>query len=119
MLIHGSSSLSLGLGFGHSEATPDLSYTARVGAVTPRTCRLSRSVWLITPPSPGAGEKMSKHATTAGDIAGLLMRFAQLQEKAQARTGQMSPVRHSGSGPDSPYAIDKPLTLALELVGKT
>ena len=25
MLIHGSSSLSLGLGFGHSEATPDLS----------------------------------------------------------------------------------------------
>jgi transposase len=53
---------------------------------------LSRSVWLITSLSPGAGEKMSKHATTAGDIAGLLMRFAQLQEKAQARTGQMLPI---------------------------
>jgi transposase len=53
---------------------------------------LSRSVWLITSLSPGAGEKMSKHATPAGDIAGLLMRFAQLQEKAQARTGQMLPI---------------------------
>ncbi len=50
---------------------------------------LSRSVWLITSLSPGAGEKMSKHATPAGDIAGLLMRLAQLQEKAQARTGQV------------------------------
>ena len=53
---------------------------------------LSRSVWLITSLSPGAGEKMSKHATPAGDIAGLLMRFAQLQEKAQARTGQVPPI---------------------------
>jgi hypothetical protein len=35
---------------------------------------------------------MSKHATPAGDIAGLLMRFAQLQEKAQARTGQVFPI---------------------------
>jgi transposase len=53
---------------------------------------LSRSVWLITSLSPGAGEKMSKHATPVGDIAGLLMRFAQLQEKAQARTGQVLPI---------------------------
>ena len=53
---------------------------------------LSRSVWLITSLSPGAGEKMSKHAMPAGDIAGLLMRFAQLQEKAQARTGQVPPI---------------------------
>jgi transposase len=53
---------------------------------------LSRSVWLITSLSPGAGEKMSKHATPAGDIAGLLMRLAQLQEKAQARTGQVPPI---------------------------
>jgi transposase len=53
---------------------------------------LSRSTWLITSLSPGAGEKMSKHATPAGDIAGLLMRFAQLQEKAQARTGQVPPI---------------------------
>ena len=53
---------------------------------------LSRSVWLITSLSPGAGEKMSKHAMPAGDIAGLLMRFAQLQDKAQARTGQVPPI---------------------------
>ena len=53
---------------------------------------LSRSAWLITSLSPGAGEKMSKHATPAGDIAGLLMRLAQLQAKAQARTGQVPPI---------------------------
>jgi transposase len=53
---------------------------------------LSRSVWLITSLSPRAGEKMSKHATPAGDIAGPLMRFARLQAKAQARTGQVLPI---------------------------
>ena len=53
---------------------------------------LSRSVWLITSLSPGAGDKMSKHSVRAGDVAGLLMRFAQLQEKARARTGQMFPL---------------------------
>ena len=53
---------------------------------------LSRSVWLITSLSPGAGEKMSKHASAAAMSPGLLMRFAQLQEKAQARTGQMFPI---------------------------
>ena len=53
---------------------------------------LSRSLWLITSLSPGAGEKMSKHAMPAGDIAGLLTRFAHLQEKARARTGQMFPI---------------------------
>jgi transposase len=50
---------------------------------------LSRSVWLITSLSPGAGEKMSKHSVRAGDVSGLLAQFAQLQEKAQARTGQV------------------------------
>ncbi len=35
---------------------------------------------------------MSKHSVRAGDVAGLLMRFAQLQEKARARTGQMFPI---------------------------
>lgn len=49
---------------------------------------LSRKTWLITSLSPGAGEKMSKHAVTAGDIAGLLERAAQLKEKARARTRQ-------------------------------
>ena len=53
---------------------------------------LSRSVWLITSLSPGAGETMSKHSVRGGDVAGLLMRFAQLQEKARARTGQMFPI---------------------------
>src|ERR1051325_4529080 len=48
---------------------------------------LSRSTWLITSLSPGGGEKMSKHSVAAGDIAGLLRRFAQLKEKARARTG--------------------------------
>jgi transposase len=47
---------------------------------------LSRSTWLITSLSPGSGEKMSKHSVRGGDIAGLLKRFTQLQEKTQART---------------------------------
>ncbi len=53
---------------------------------------LSRSTWLITSLSPGGGEKMSKHSVSAGDIAGLLRRFAQLKEKAQARTGRDFPI---------------------------
>src|SRR6187549_1445643 len=48
---------------------------------------LSRSTWLITSLSPGGGEKMSKYSVPAGDIASLLKRFAQLKEKARARTG--------------------------------
>ena len=53
---------------------------------------LSRSVWLITSLSPGTGEKMSKHSVRAGDVSGLLTQLAQLQEKAQARTGQVFPL---------------------------
>jgi transposase len=53
---------------------------------------LSRKTWLITSLSPGAGERMSKHAVEAGDIAGLLARFAQLREKARARTGHDYPI---------------------------
>src|SRR6516164_9456965 len=34
------------------------------------------------------GEKMSKHSVPGGDFAGLMKRFAQLQEKAKLRTGQ-------------------------------
>jgi transposase len=49
---------------------------------------LSRSTWLITSLSPGGGEKMSKHSVRGSDVAALLARFAQLREKAQARTGQ-------------------------------
>jgi transposase len=53
---------------------------------------LSRSTWLITSLSPGNGEKMSKHAMPAGDVAGLFTRFLQLQEKCRARTGHSYPI---------------------------
>jgi len=53
---------------------------------------LSQSTWLITSLSPGGGEKMSKHVVHGGDIAGLLERFARLQEKARARTGRTFPI---------------------------
>lgn len=53
---------------------------------------LSRSKWLITAVSPGAGEKMSRHGVEAGDVAGLLARFAQLRRKALARTGRGYPI---------------------------
>jgi transposase len=53
---------------------------------------LSRSSWLVTSLSPGAGEKMSKHTVRSGDVAGLLERFAQLREKARGRTGNVFPL---------------------------
>jgi transposase len=53
---------------------------------------LSRSTWVITSLAPGGGEKMSKHAVRSGDIAALLARLSQLQEKARARTGQVFPI---------------------------
>src|SRR5271168_1068522 len=53
---------------------------------------LSRSTWLITSLSPGAGEKMSKHSIRASDVAGLLVRLAQLKEKARGRTGRDFPI---------------------------
>ncbi len=53
---------------------------------------LSRSCWLITSLSPGGGEKMSRHGVPAGDVAGLLARFAALQGKALTRTGTNYPL---------------------------
>src|SRR4051795_11822748 len=53
---------------------------------------LSRSTWVITSLAPGGGEKMSKHSVRNGDIAGLLARLSQLQEKARARTGRVFPI---------------------------
>jgi transposase len=53
---------------------------------------LSRSTWLITSLSPGAGEKLSKHSTRAGDIVALSARFSILREKALARTGKSFPI---------------------------
>ena len=53
---------------------------------------LSRSTWLITSLSPGAGEKMSKHSVPAGDIGALLARFSEIKQKAFARTGKSFPI---------------------------
>jgi transposase len=52
---------------------------------------LSRSKWLVTSLSPGGREKMSKHVVHGGDVTGLLERFAQVREKAKARTGKVFP----------------------------
>lgn len=49
---------------------------------------LCRSKWLVTSLSPGGGERMSRHIASGGDIAGLLDHFAELQRKAEVRTGQ-------------------------------
>jgi transposase len=49
---------------------------------------LSKSTWLVTSLSPGAGERMSKHVVQAGNVYGLMELFAQLRAKAQTRTGQ-------------------------------
>lgn len=53
---------------------------------------LSRSTWLVTSLSPGKGEKMSRHSVEAGDIAALLKLFAELKQKALARTGENYPI---------------------------
>ncbi|WP_307147946.1 IS110 family transposase [Rhizobium tibeticum] len=65
------------------------------GSSTPTifvSLELSQSKWLITSLSPGGGEKMSKHAVGAGDVAGLLARFAELKRKARARSGRCFPI---------------------------
>lgn len=53
---------------------------------------LSQSKWLVTSLSPGNGEKLSKFTVPAGDVAGMLARFAELQRKTQARAGQRFPL---------------------------
>jgi transposase len=42
--------------------------------------------------SPGSGEKMSKHVVDGGNVAELLDRFEQLQQKARLRTGKSFPI---------------------------
>lgn len=49
---------------------------------------LSRKRWLVTSLSPGAGEKMSRHAVAGGDAAGLLALFDELKRKTLERTGR-------------------------------
>ena len=53
---------------------------------------LSKSTWLVTSLSPGAGEKMSRHTVVGGDIAGLFERLTDLREKARVRTGKVYPI---------------------------
>jgi transposase len=53
---------------------------------------LSRTSWLLTSLSPGAGERMSKHALRSGDVAGLWARLSQLREKVRVRTRQVFPI---------------------------
>ena len=49
---------------------------------------LSQSSWLITSLLPGGGARMSRHGVPAGDVAGLVERFASLTDKALKRTGE-------------------------------
>ncbi|MBC7580433.1 MAG: IS110 family transposase [Tardiphaga sp.] len=53
---------------------------------------LSRSSWVVTSLSPGNGEKMSQHSLAAGDISGLLARFADIKRKAKQHTGSDYPI---------------------------
>jgi len=53
---------------------------------------LSRSKCVLTSLSPGNGEKMSQYSLAAGDIGGLLARFADLKRRAKERTGSDYPV---------------------------
>ncbi|MBB4861165.1 transposase [Novosphingobium chloroacetimidivorans] len=53
---------------------------------------LSRSTWLVTSLSPGRGERLSRHQVKGGDVPSLLNRFAQLQARAEERTGEEYPL---------------------------
>jgi len=78
------------------ETTMQVAATAIEGRAAVRTdlaaifvsLELSRSKWLITSLSPGAGQKMSKFIVPGGDVQALLERFEDLQRKAAARTGR-------------------------------
>ena len=48
---------------------------------------LSRSKWVLTSISPGAGEKMSRHVVEAGDLSALCERLEAIEAKARTRTG--------------------------------
>jgi transposase len=78
------------MSFNHHPAEPTAIRTD-LGAIFV-SLELSRSTWLITSLSPGAGEKMSKHSVPAGDVVALLARFCLLKEKALARTGKSFPI---------------------------
>src|SRR4029077_20326298 len=79
--------LELTMNVGADKSEPLTAIQTNLGAIFV-SLELSRSSWLITSLSPGGGEKMSKHSVPGGDFAGLMERFAQLQEKARLWTGQ-------------------------------
>jgi transposase len=79
--------LDLTMNVGADKSEPLTAVHTDFGAIFV-SLELSRSSWLITSLSPGGGEKMSKHSVPGGDFAGLMERFAQLQEKARRRTRQ-------------------------------
>jgi transposase len=54
---------------------------------------LSRSKWVVTSISPGAGEKMSRHVVEAGDFAALWQRLECLEARARARMGRRESYR--------------------------
>src|SRR5215469_12071412 len=79
--------LELTMNVGADKSEPLTAIHTDLGAIFV-SLELSRSSWLITSLSPGGGEKMSRHSVRGGDFAGLMQRFAQLQEKARRRAGQ-------------------------------
>src|SRR5271156_6081109 len=52
---------------------------------------LSRSKWVVTSISPGAGEKMSRHVVEGGDLSALCERLEAVEAKARTRTGSQKP----------------------------
>jgi transposase len=74
-----------------SQSQPPAAIRTDLGAIFV-SLELSQKTWLTTSLSPGSGEKMSKHSVPAGDLAGLLARFTQLQDKASARAGRRFPI---------------------------
>ncbi|MCW6533830.1 hypothetical protein NEE01_03440 [Sphingomonas sp. MMSM24] len=49
---------------------------------------LSKSTWLVTSLSPGAGERMSRHTIRASDIAGRFERSSLLAARAKRQAGR-------------------------------
>ena len=52
---------------------------------------LSKKTWLLTTMSPGAGDKMSRHIISGGDIGTLFAQLTTLKRKAYDRTGRRYP----------------------------
>lgn len=75
----------------HARFTEQAAIRTQLGAIF-ISLELSRLTWLMTSISPGGGEKMSKQMVRAGDVAGLLARFAQVKKRAHAKTGQSFPI---------------------------